>query len=41
LTIERYENEDKREIFEIKIVRENINLPSVSSEIFEVNGKKI
>ncbi len=41
LTIERYENEDKRDIFEITIVRENINLPSASSEIFEINGKKI
>lgn len=41
LTIERYENEDKKNIFDIIIFRDSINLPSVSSEIFEINDKKI
>lgn len=41
LTIERYENNNEREVFEITITRENINLPSVSSEVFEINDKKI
>lgn len=41
LAIERYGKDEKRELFEISINRENINLPSVSSEIFDINNKKI
>ncbi|HPC34657.1 MAG TPA: S41 family peptidase [Candidatus Absconditabacterales bacterium] len=41
LIIERYEKDDKREVFEVTITRENINLPSVESSVFEINGKKI
>ena len=41
LIIERYEKDDKREVFEVTITRENINLPSVESSVFENNGKKI
>ncbi|MCK9467223.1 MAG: S41 family peptidase [Candidatus Absconditabacterales bacterium] len=41
LIIERYEKDDKREVFEITIIRETINIPSVESEIFEINTKKI
>ncbi len=41
LTIERFEKDDSREIFESKIIRENIKLPSVLSEIFVINDKKI
>jgi len=41
LVIERYDNDDQREVFDVSITRESINLPSVLSEIFEINDKKI
>lgn len=41
LVIERYNKEKEREIFEVDIVRENIDVPSVKSEIIEIGKKKV
>ncbi len=41
LFIERYSNEDTKEIFEKEILREKINIPSVQTKILEIWEKKI
>lgn len=41
LIIERGQNDEEKYVFEVKLIRENINIPSVSSQIFEIDDKKI
>jgi len=41
LAIERYNKEWKREILELDIMRDSINIPSVTSEIIKIDNKKI